>query len=103
MALVADTAPRCLRLAVAGGGDASALSKSDVRGELLYDMVGRLQVRPVMDWPLPTQQHIGLQEMAALAAVARRLARDPRCWEARAILPVDATVIRRAVTRGRSS
>ena len=79
------------------------LNKSDVRGRLLYDMIRQIQFQPCLSWSLPTDQHKGLQEMAALAAVVRRLARDPRCWGSRVVLIVDARVIRHAVTRGRSS
>jgi hypothetical protein len=90
------------RLFLDGGID-SVLDKSDVRDELVYEVVRQLQFRPCLSWTLPTEQHIGLQEMAALAAVVRRLARDPRCWGRRVVMIVDARVIRHAVTRGRSS
>jgi hypothetical protein len=79
------------------------LTNGDVRDELLYDAVRQLSLRCLMSRWLPTGRQIGLQEVAALAALVRRLARDPRCWNRRVIVIVDARVIRRAVTRGRSS
>ncbi len=90
----------CARLFLDGDEATSVLTKGDVRDELLYDAVRQLSFRYLMSWKVPTVQPIGLQEMAALAALVRRLARDPRCWNRRAIGIVDARVIRHAVTRG---
>jgi hypothetical protein len=67
----------------------SVLSKADVCDELLYDMVSQLQLRPVMALQLPTVEHAGMQEMAALAAVIRMMAEDPRTWRSRVIVLVD--------------
>ncbi|MBM4022198.1 MAG: hypothetical protein FJ284_08145 [Planctomycetes bacterium] len=83
--------------------DPDVLYKSDVRDQLLYDFVAQLQFEPVHHWKLAADQHIGLQEFAALSMALRRAAKDTTNWGTRLAMLVDARVVRHALMRGRSS
>ena len=69
------------------------LDKSEVKDELLYDMVGSLQFEHIAHWTFPTDQHIGLQELASFSMIVRRLAKDRRNWGQRVVFLIDARVI----------